>query len=103
MFMSIRLVIQNAGQSIFLLITLRPPCPTLFPYTTLFRSAGQPAPDQRAVRRQPQQCAGAGDRGADPDRKSTRLNSSHPSTSYAVFGLIKNILTHLLFRFGYMI
>src|SRR5690348_18447402 len=30
-------------------------------------------------------------RGADQDRKSTRLNSSHPSISYAVFCLKKKI------------
>src|SRR6266581_5610352 len=29
-------------------------------------------------------------KGAPPDRKSTRLNSSHPSISYAVFCLKKN-------------
>src|SRR5690348_17586158 len=33
--------------------------------------------------------AGVGDRGDGGDRKSTRLNSSHPSTSYAVFCLKK--------------
>src|SRR5689334_24852660 len=69
----------------------RPPRSTLFPYTTLFRSdagvdvgadvdgavdAGAPA---------------GGDAGAAPavDRKSTRLNSSHSSISYAVFCLKK--------------
>src|SRR5690348_17552149 len=30
------------------------------------------------------------------DRKSTRLNSSHPSISYAVFCLKKNMLCHVL-------
>src|SRR6266487_4840562 len=33
--------------------------------------------------------AGPGDRRREGDRKSTRLNSSHPSTSYAVFCLKK--------------
>src|SRR5438128_6861224 len=66
----------------------RPPRSTLFPYTTLFRSFGKTC-----------------DRGADDldrcrqvfaehdlrfvDRKSTRLNSSHGSISYAVFCLKK--------------
>src|SRR5690242_21088110 len=78
----------------------RPPRSTLFPYTTLFRSLGelrhdagedpqsdmigageprgglQPAAHQRAQR-------------APRDRKSTRLNSSHMSISYAVFCLKK--------------
>src|SRR2546428_10015427 len=61
----------------------RPPRSTLFPYTTLFRSLCRPLPgrgdraDLRAVHR------------ADPDRKSTRLNSSHDQISYAVFCLKK--------------
>src|SRR4051794_8995887 len=68
----------------------------LFPYTTLFRSVrrrgdhGHPA-GCRAVA-----AAGGGDAGADrhrhhqqQDRKSTRLNSSHMSISYAVFCLKK--------------
>src|SRR2546430_13007200 len=77
----------------------RPPRSTLFPYTTLFRSAAEAA-----------KCASAGPqalrvvarvlqgvrRGGDPvsdqpgeDRKSTRLNSSHSQISYAVFCLKK--------------
>src|SRR3712207_8358442 len=88
----------------------RPPRSTLFPYTTLFRShrgprdrpeARPPAP--RAARDRP---AGRAEvphepahvlpvlgRRADvpdpPDRKSTRLNSSHANISYAVFCLKK--------------
>src|SRR2546427_7016978 len=65
----------------------RPPRSTLFPYTTLFRSAlargarhGQPG----ACRRGP-----AAPDGVQPDRKSTRLNSSHSQISYAVFCLKK--------------
>src|ERR1039457_3042595 len=63
----------------------RPPRSTLFPYTTLFRSA---------------ESGGTGDRPlfqamfgeeADLDRKSTRLNSSHLVISYAVFCLKKKI------------
>src|SRR5689334_24109528 len=79
----------------------RPPRSTLFPYTTLFRSEHErhapvnervgdrehpPAAQldvehggvERLFRRQPQ-----------GDRKSTRLNSSHSSISYAVFCLKK--------------
>src|SRR5438067_9940591 len=88
----------------------RPPSSTLFPYTTLFRSrpgrgrrgianlhsSGRawtfqaierdPGPDRQAHRE-----AGRvfpGDQGQG-DRKSTRLNSSHVSISYAVFCLKK--------------
>src|SRR3989442_4272779 len=62
----------------------RPPRSTLFPYTTLFRSAARklyvgilelltpPKPKKQ-----------------DADRKSTRLNSSHVRISYAVFCLKK--------------
>src|SRR5689334_24230228 len=68
------------------------PRSTLFPYTTLFRSvaeqplgAGEPAVGDRPVAVElpvhPEE---------DPrDRKSTRLNSSHSSISYAVFCLKK--------------
>src|SRR6267143_5840894 len=66
----------------FFLMIRRPPRSTLFPYTTLFRSRAQRqrfgghvspmAPESRAQ-----------------DRKSTRLNSSHSSISYAVFCLTK--------------
>src|SRR5689334_24823696 len=77
----------------------RPPRSTLFPYTTLFRSAdlrqapGQLAAhvDRRAVGHAlPRQGAGLRRRGdRRGDRKSTRLNSSHSSISYAVFCLKK--------------
>src|SRR5690348_18018381 len=83
----------------------RPPRSTLFPYTTLFRSGAIPAHAAAAqehrlkvptfvaadcLPRQP----------LDPDwdgmhaldRKSTRLNSSHPSISYAVFCLKKKTI-----------
>src|SRR5690242_21201694 len=77
----------------------RPPRSTLFPYTTLFRSGAAAGDDERgAVRRQDDE--GVGDRDGRPiarrdrsdrrrDRKSTRLNSSHMSISYAVFCLKK--------------
>src|SRR3712207_7520347 len=85
----------------------RPPRSTLFPYTTLFRSAhatvlGTPqardllraATDWLLAQRLP---ADVGP-GRYPsmvaldgrDRKSTRLNSSHANISYAVFCLKKN-------------
>src|SRR5690348_18086642 len=83
----------------FFLLLRRPPRSTLFPYTTLFRSAkllgwegqigalktgyyadiiavpGDPLKDITALQK--------------VDRKSTRLNYSHPSISYAVFCLKK--------------
>src|SRR5256885_9616466 len=74
----------------------RPPRSTLFPYTTLFRSAaaarhrdrpgggrtGAPARGQPRRLRPDLQARAA-------DRKSTRLNSSHLVISYAVFCLKK--------------
>src|SRR5438876_7962885 len=72
----------------------RPPTPTLFPYTTLFRShpLRVRAPAGRAVDPYRRAHGSARDDGRAPlrgDRKSTRLNSSHPSISYAVFCLKK--------------
>src|SRR5690348_17542653 len=64
----------------------RPPRSTLFPYTTLFRS-GKDRP--RAANPDPVRYCRPMLPGAAPDRKSTRLNSSHPSISYAVFCLKK--------------
>src|SRR3989442_10837081 len=84
----------------------RPPRSTLFPYTTLFRSllllsgdARAPAAgvycadcihagaaERRLEQRWFQRSAAVGSR---PDRKSTRLNSSHVRISYAVFCLKK--------------
>src|SRR5689334_25126072 len=71
----------------FFLMIRRPPRSTLFPYTTLFRS------------RKPSRAEPAHKQGRDylseswvlrgKDRKSTRLNSSHSSISYAVFCLKK--------------
>src|SRR2546430_6132732 len=78
----------------FFLMIRRPPRSTLFPYTTLFRSPW----DSSAIWGLPRRGLGAriaainhamlepGDR---PDRKSTRLNSSHSQISYAVFCLKK--------------
>src|SRR2546426_6704944 len=78
----------------------RPPRSTLFPYTTLFRSPPAPRrswPSARGECGGPRGCsrrrsdAGAPSRGParEPDRKSTRLNSSHLVISYAVFCLKK--------------
>src|SRR5688572_32141409 len=95
----------------------RPPRSTLFPYTTLFRSrldlgrqvieghddvpavhlalvdllgavikAGRVAEADRVGGREQ---AEIGMRADHPDRKSTRLNSSHSQISYAVFCLKK--------------
>src|SRR5258707_15311713 len=77
----------------FFLMIRRPPRSTLFPYTTLFRShAGSlVARDQaqaRARRRRLPHRLQPRHR-AVPDRKSTRLNSSHANISYAVFCLKK--------------
>src|SRR2546426_8671878 len=77
----------------------RPPRSTLFPYTTLFRSAGRrarsgserprgPAPPRRGSRQERGQRRGATQETL-LDRKSTRLNSSHLVISYAVFCLKK--------------
>src|SRR5690349_23582637 len=90
---------------LFLILTRRPPRPTLFPYTTLFRSIQAMAfpPDQEL-------CQGAQSAenteidenrqyrnfnpACEPDRKSTRLNSSHVEISYAVFCLKKKKISH---------
>src|SRR5690348_17438341 len=84
---------------LFFLMIRRPPRSTLFPYTTLFRSrqANEVAVAQAAERTAAERLGADVDRGGDlaagarhaPDRKSTRLNSSHPSISYAVFCLKK--------------
>src|SRR2546429_3000911 len=74
----------------------RPPRSTLFPYTTLFRSAFASA--ARAAGAEQLASGGGQRRGAaqsrragrrSRDRKSTRLNSSHGYISYAVFCLKK--------------
>src|SRR5688572_30878924 len=99
----------------------RPPRSTLFPYTTLFRSDGdpwrrreggerqRPRTEEREQRqgvrqgaevhcRHQRRAARVADlRGRQPDsdldRKSTRLNSSHSQISYAVFCLKKKKIT----------
>src|SRR6201998_4050869 len=68
----------------------RPPRSTLFPYTTLFRSRDRD-PGRRGQGRLGRARHALHSRIQDvgPDRKSTRLNSSHPSISDAVFCLKK--------------
>src|SRR5436190_11689656 len=82
----------------------RPPRSTLFPYTTLFRSresdrpAGpsHAAPPSRIASTchlrmvaSPRRVTSVLPGSPPPDRKSTRLNSSHTVISYAVFCLKK--------------
>src|SRR5690349_22432598 len=66
----------------------RPPRSTLFPYTTLFRSALIGVQDPVVQHELVVGDRAEGDR-LNLDRKSTRLNSSHVEISYAVFCLKK--------------
>src|SRR2546427_940067 len=97
----------------------RPPRSTLFPYTTLFRSAGRVTfmfypivgiADQVSAKKLKVLAVGtprphadfpavptleqSGLPGFEEDRKSTRLNSSHSQISYAVFCLKKKKKRH---------
>src|SRR5689334_24634174 len=98
---------------IFFFMIRRPPRSTLFPYTTLFRSDHEPNEGEREYERgaendRHQELLDEPDSGGllsyvkdavwrsidllqriTKDRKSTRLNSSHSSISYAVFCLKK--------------
>src|SRR5207253_9392029 len=102
---------------LFSSLVLRPPRPTLFPYTTLFRSFYVhprsppmklvPSPVCRCRKQSPRSIPTRQNRTLVPhresagflaqasssrvarDRKSTRLNSSHVAISYAVFCLKK--------------
>src|SRR2546427_6624398 len=77
----------------------RPPRSTLFPYTTLFRSAIETAEEGRVEELLAEVAAELGvplflwsvttGLARKGDRKSTRLNSSHSQISYAVFCLKK--------------
>src|SRR5215510_7946933 len=74
---------------VFFLMIRRPPRSTLFPYTTLFRSRPRGSPRRRPGRTPRGSRARAPRTAPGPDRKSTRLNSSHVAISYAVFCLKK--------------
>src|SRR5690348_18184577 len=80
---------------VFFLLIRRPPRSTLFPYTTLFRSLARGlVQDPLADRIEEPALLGnadeiRGQQNSALDRKSTRLNSSHPYISYAVFCLKK--------------
>src|SRR2546430_12491793 len=71
----------------------RPPRSTLFPYTTLFRSAEHLDSGRGSAHRRHhllrRDLSGEDLRTRRQDRKSTRLNSSHSQISYAVFCLKK--------------
>src|SRR2546430_16795183 len=74
----------------FFLMIRRPPRSTLFPYTTLFRSAVDDRPNvPPALPARGDECVRVPRVEHDIDRKSTRLNSSHSQISYAVFCLKK--------------
>src|SRR5437667_10229419 len=81
--------------SFFFLMIRRPPRSTLFPYTTLFRSAAVIAasspvsPIFLGVAQGVLRIDSARRILMGLDRKSTRLNSSHITISYAVFCLKK--------------
>src|SRR5689334_24577914 len=94
-----------------------PPRSTLFPYTTLFRSLAQPHAVNQTLPPAnftcpnsvtPEDCSlygpvcelysatkATGELLQSIDRKSTRLNSSHSSISYAVFCLKKKKKTNI--------
>src|SRR3712207_7968381 len=100
----------------FFLMIRRPPRSTLFPYTTLFRSTGiervrfhdgmlvsaddlvaatdYPVSLLQSVLRAYFGCGVVCGLDLRPDRKSTRLNSSHANISYAVFCLKKKKNLH---------
>src|SRR5438552_10933001 len=79
--------------TIFFLSLLSPhPTSTLFPYTTLFRSADQaPGPVEQELDEFPELPRLILPFNRSSDRKSTRLNSSHQIISYAVFCLKKKM------------
>src|SRR5947207_11385291 len=103
MFVGLRLARSSlSGFSVFLfffLLIRRPPRSTLFPYTTLFRSSSRTADGAAivAIVKSRSWITGRAPSGSvvapiwtlSPDRKSTRLNSSHTVISYAVFCLKK--------------
>src|SRR3712207_7596222 len=103
----------------FFLMIRRPPRSTLFPYTTLFRSAdaadvwmfepgesvlscravvGLPGDEELGRRIVAEGTFAAALESGKPilDRKSTRLNSSHANISYAVFCLKKKKKSYIM-------
>src|SRR5690349_25033650 len=90
----------------YFLVIRRLPRSTLFPYTTLFRSrlhtCSRAAPRGGSSSSSWEPGRSAWDFGSRaptsrsaPDRKSTRLNSSHVEISYAVFCLKKKMHHHV--------
>src|SRR3712207_8987013 len=89
----------------------RPPRSTLFPYTTLFRSAGGWDPEKATPKdllaspglgvfdSPTERGRGSGVISGWADRKSTRLNSSHANISYAVFCLKKKKIKKSLIEY----
>src|SRR5438477_7019996 len=83
----------------------RPQRSTLFPYTTLFRSEAEDLVDEAGIAAGTDASAAVlvfvDERHPEPilllDRKSTRLNSSHMSISYAVFCLKKKNMLLIFF------
>src|SRR5690349_23704392 len=83
----------------------RPPRSTLFPYTTLFRShdvhvdvdAFRFEAHARAGGARVRSRVGRVEGESRADRKSTRLNSSHVESSYAVFCLKKKKISYAVF------
>src|SRR5437773_9394197 len=94
-------------------MTPPPPRSTLFPYTSLFRSSRSVPWDRSRSRGCPspsRYSSWSGPEWLVPDqleyldgldRKSTRLNSSHITSSYAVFCLKKKKKTSLTFQYAY--
>src|SRR2546430_10080590 len=95
----------------FFLMIRRPPRSTLFPYTTLFRSKRIERERSEAYNRlvaevtrkllpvldnlnRALDAERSVETSESPDRKSTRLNSSHSQISYAVFCLKKKKNSH---------
>src|SRR5699024_12355884 len=106
-------VVLGVGDRFLCASPARPPIPTLFPYTTLFRSNGELEADLTGPKTieagdstefvlettAESEVPGPVDVTVDlpegtSDRKSTRLNSSHVSISYAVFCLKKKNPTY---------
>src|SRR5207249_11150898 len=113
-------LLRSSSTPLFFLLLPRPPPSPLFPYTTLFRSApALPVVDplrlaalagttrrrgHDAVQNCPRRAQTVADDfpgrlcfAGEEDRKSTRLNSSHVSISYAVFCLKKKKKINIIF------